>query len=1322
MSDDTQDLTPGKPSLDELLVQVVAAEEAGRPIDGESLAAKHPQFAAELREFIANRRRMQQLAAPLREAAPGGGASNGHARGTIRYFGDYELLDEIAAGGMGIVYKARQVSLNRIVAVKMILKGTLATEDDVKRFRAEAEAAASLQHPGIVAIHEVGLHEGQHYFSMDYVDGQSLASLPREKPLSARQAAEFVREAAVAVHAAHQQGTLHRDLKPSNILIDRQGRVRITDFGLAKQITGNSDLTLTGQILGTPSYMPPEQALGKRSLISVGSDVYSLGAVLYELLAGRPPFRGESPAETLRQVESLDPISPRLLSPATPGDLETICLKCLDKEPHKRYATAQLLADDLGRFLRGEPIQARRARAWERGLKWVRRHPTAGGLVLAIAVALLALVGVAVGQYYNRQLRTLNQELAKAKSSLETNNTQLQRAKTNLETTNQELATASGKLAQALDDVQAERRKTRHYLYAARMALAQRAQRENQPARVLQILRSVIPENADQEDLRDFEWNFLWRKYHGEDSRLPGHAGAVTAVAFSANDRWFASGSADHSIKLWDAATGKVIDTLSGHLSTVTAIAFSGDSQLLVSGSADKTVKIWDLPSRQLKLTLAGHQGAIASLAISEDGKLMATVAAWPDDKAIRVWDVATGEKRAELKGNMVRGLAFHPDGKRIAAASDGQIRIWSLTGNEPPIAIESSSYLNDSSYYDFRGEVVLVTHTMQLAFTPDGTRLAAGLTIHKANLLKGTVTIWDMDKRQPVGTHKLTCALTQVTFSPDGTMIAASGLDQSVRVWNAAGGNEVCTLRAEDGINSVAFSPDGSRIVAGTADRFVIVWSLPGKEVRTLHQGNRQVNCVSFGAGGRLLAGVLAKDSVVIWDSITGRISRSFPLPGQHYRIAFSPIKGWLAGVPAGGLADSANGREIAVFPTQWKSRSGPFAYDFSQDERLVAVASGDQTVGLWDIVTGQPLHSFQLHHWVSSVALNPQGTLLAAGSGFYNPGASDRGALQVWDTTSGEPVMPMQRFPLDLWSLDFSPDGKLLAAAMGEYQDARANSGRVRVWDTSTWQVVHDMQGHSGCSWAVQFSPSGQRLASVSGRSTSGIRKPATLLPGETIIWDTFTGQEVLNLPGDKGGFLGVAFSLDGRRIATGSQSGLVQVLDGTPLAAMPSYQPLPESLAARPAPGLESRETVPGVATADLPPAESQYRAGEGPVPPGPNPDVPILRSPEPGAILDNGRTDRLDDREWEFRWEEVAGATGYTLQIFPPARTAPVRIYDATQSSFRVSDAQCIEAGQRLGWKWRVKAKRADASLPFSAFRGFDVEPPDTDPPQQPPAMD
>ncbi len=277
---------------------------------------------------------------PAREATPG----NLVAPTNIKYFGDYELIDEIARGGMGVVYKARQTSLNRIVAVKMILAGQLATEADIRRFHTEAEAAANLQHPNIVAIHEVGEHEDRRYFSMDYVEGQNLAALVREGPLPPSRAAELVKTIAEAIQYAHQRGILHRDLKPQNVLIDEHGRPHVTDFGLAKRQGADSDLTQTGAVMGSPSYMPPEQATGGHDQVGPQSDVYSLGAILYQLLTQKAPFLGETSLATLQKVVQEDPVPPSKHNPQTPPDLETICLKCLEKKPERRYSTARALA------------------------------------------------------------------------------------------------------------------------------------------------------------------------------------------------------------------------------------------------------------------------------------------------------------------------------------------------------------------------------------------------------------------------------------------------------------------------------------------------------------------------------------------------------------------------------------------------------------------------------------------------------------------------------------------------------------------------------------------------------------------------------------------------------------------------------------------------------------------------------------------------------------------------------------------------------------------------------------------------------------------
>jgi tRNA A-37 threonylcarbamoyl transferase component Bud32 len=271
-------------------------------------------------------------------------------------FGDYELLDEIAHGGMGVVFKARQVSLNRIVAVKMILRGSLASNEDIERFTLEAKAVAKLTHPQIVVIHDVGRHEDQHYYSMEFVEGQSLAALVRGGPLPARKAAEYVEQIARAIHFAHQNGVVHRDVKPSNVLIDESGRARVMDFGLAKHVDRGDDLTLTGQIVGTPAYMAPEQITNRRGEIGPACDIYAMGALLYELLTGRPPFVARDHFSTLLQVLECDPVSPRQANATVPRDLEKICLKCLEKEPQHRYESAAELADDLTRFLAGDSI------------------------------------------------------------------------------------------------------------------------------------------------------------------------------------------------------------------------------------------------------------------------------------------------------------------------------------------------------------------------------------------------------------------------------------------------------------------------------------------------------------------------------------------------------------------------------------------------------------------------------------------------------------------------------------------------------------------------------------------------------------------------------------------------------------------------------------------------------------------------------------------------------------------------------------------------------------------------------------------------------
>ncbi len=371
--------------------------------------------------------------------SPGGKAPR------IRRLGDYELLEEIARGGMGVVYKARQISLNRIVAVKMILAGNLATKADHDRFHCEAQAAALLDHANILPVFEVGEHEGQHYFSMGYVDGQSLAARLAEGPLPPREAAELAATVAEAVDYAHRQGVVHRDIKPSNILIDGKGRPRVTDFGLAKRLDGGSELTTTGQVLGTPSYMAPEQAAGQIKAVGPAADVYSLGALLYAALTGRPPFQAATPLETLQQVLGREPVALRQLNAGVPGDLETIVQKCLEKPIPRRYATAQALAEDLRRYLAGRPILARPVGRWEHAWRWCRRQPVVAGLIAAVAftfvTGILASSWFATDSYRQAKLARENEIQARTETA---------RADENLHRAQTAEATAQHDLARAL--------------------------------------------------------------------------------------------------------------------------------------------------------------------------------------------------------------------------------------------------------------------------------------------------------------------------------------------------------------------------------------------------------------------------------------------------------------------------------------------------------------------------------------------------------------------------------------------------------------------------------------------------------------------------------------------------------------------------------------------------------------------------------------------------------------------------------------------------------------------------------------------------------
>jgi serine/threonine protein kinase len=480
-----------------------------------------------------------------------------------RVFGDYELVEEIGAGGMGVVWRARQKSLNRLVALKMIRAGQLARPEDVQRFRTEAEAAARLQHPGVVAIYEIGEVEGQHFFSMELIEGPTLAKSLSDGPFAPRRAAAVVRQVAFIVAYAHSRGILHRDLKPSNILLsvpdpnpnlwsDPADEPHVTDFGLAKVLTSTAELTRTQSILGSPAYMSPEQATG--ATIDSRADLYSLGAILYESLTGRPPFQAESPIATLRQVVDNEPVSPRLLNPEVPLDLATICLKCLEKDPAKRYPTTQALADDLQRYLNNEPITARPITRTAKLLRWSQRNPAlATAYSLLILLFILILIGSPLAIY---------------------------------------------RINQAREAEVGARRRAEAQTYSSDMNLVLQAWEEGNAKRAQALLRAHIPKLDQVDDLRGFEWRYLTNLCHDESSSSFDGFSTRVNLAPSSDGRLLVAASGS-ILKLLDPETRVDLGSLRAQGSTIASLFLSPAGRNLVAlGTEGTQIELWDIGNR----------------------------------------------------------------------------------------------------------------------------------------------------------------------------------------------------------------------------------------------------------------------------------------------------------------------------------------------------------------------------------------------------------------------------------------------------------------------------------------------------------------------------------------------------------------------------------------------------------------------------------------------------------------------------------------------------------------------------------------------------
>ncbi len=1000
-----------------------------------------------------------------------------------RRIGRFTLVEQLGVGAYGVVWRGRDAELDREVAVKIPREGRLSPEEQAKFLR-EARAAAQLAHPHIVAVHEIGRDDGRLYIVSDLVRGLTLADWLTGQTASPRQAAEWCAKIADALDHAHQQGVVHRDLKPSNVLLDEQLEPRITDFGLAKRDAGEITMTIEGQVLGTPAYMSPEQARGSGHNADRRSDIYSLGVILFELLTGERPFRGNA-RMLIHQVLSEDAPSPRKLDASIPRDLETICLKCLEKDPAKRYSTARELAEELRRWLRGEPVLARPISRAARAVRWAHRNRAIAALATTVLVVLLT--GIVVSGSFAVLANRHAQELQIALWNVDA-----QRSRAD-----QQAAQAIARSEEARRErnraLQAER-EMRRLLYQADMRNAFQALSDGNTGRVREHLLAHVPEPG-QTDLRGWEWYHLWDRIHDYTTLLP-HMPAVTSLAISKDGRYLASVDASWGmVRFWELPTGQLV-SLIREATNLRHVEFSPDGTLLTAGKWDVTeAPIWNWQRGLPQTTLEAPASLFVSVAWHPAGNLLAGGSKY--NGRIQLFDVSTGEvvRGMAVPTSTVGRITFSPDGSLLAArANSGEIHLIDMESGE------TRTTLPGSGGYGFE--------FFTLRFSADGERLVTSGP-------QGT-HLWDV--RSPGTSTQLEghSAVNDAVFSPDGRIVYTAGDDGRVVAHRADNGQPLqAYLGHAQRARALVMSSDGKLLVSAGEDGLILVRDLARQTPTVIDQSlvlahsppneSPTSRSAAFLPDGRMISAW--GKHIIIWNEKFTAPESLIDTGTSVHRFAVSPTGAICASYHLGdqriALWDVAQGSHIGTL----EARTHVNCLAFSPDgEQLLAGGRDRHGFVVWDLQTLSRHHSLRIDHWANRAAWSPDRKTIAAASDLPGP-------VQLYDAESARPRMTLARQDTEIYALAFSPDGRMVVSG-----GADAN---VTLSDAASGETISVLRGHIGSVLDLTFSPDGNLLASAA-------------TDGTVRLWDIPERREraVFSVGKDKS-ITTVCFSPDGRTL---------------------------------------------------------------------------------------------------------------------------------------------------------------------------------------------